>query len=145
MGNFGNRTRIGCWRVPAVLLAFLQVHSLVALQNVPSQPLSAGASKIRDQVNDLAIGGKLTVFKIDGTEYHGNLQAIEATTFSIREVDLKTIVTIPYDEVDRVRKNYGGKGFGGHRVDPKKSLIAGIVIVAVLLTVVFVAVAKDKS
>ena len=76
---------------------------------------------------------------------HGNLQAIDPGTFSVREVDPKTIVTLPYDEVERVSRNYGGKGFGGRRVNPRKSLIAGIIVVGALLTLVFVAVAIDKS
>jgi hypothetical protein len=52
-------------------------------------------------------------------------------------------VTIPNNEIDRVRK--GGKGFGGRRVDPKRSLIVGAVFVGALLTIVFVLVANDKS
>jgi ribosome maturation factor RimP len=52
----------------------------------------------------------LTVEKIDRTEYHGHVQATEPEEFSIREVDFKTTVTIPYDQVEQVRKNYDGKG-----------------------------------
>jgi len=120
-------------------MAFLLAHPLPAWQNAPP-----GLQKIKDQVHAIPIGGKLTVRQTDGTEYHGSLQAIESDTFSIREVDLKQTLTIPYSSVDRVRKNYGRKGFAGHRVDPKRSLIVGLVFVGVLLTVVFVAVAHDK-
>ncbi len=81
----------------------------------------------------------------DGTEYHGHLQAIEPQMFSINEVDLKRTVTIPYSEADRVGKNYGGKGVGGRRVDPKRSLIFGAVFLGALFTFVFVALANDKS
>ncbi|MGI8744987.1 MAG: hypothetical protein ACR2NN_20935 [Bryobacteraceae bacterium] len=132
----------GRWRALPLLLALLQAYPLVARQSVPLDP---AAQRIKDQVEVIPIGGKLTVRKTDGTEYHGRLQAIEPQMFSIREVDLKATVTIPYSEVDRIRKNYGGKGFGGRRVDPKRSLIAGAIIVGALFTIVFVAVAKDKS
>jgi hypothetical protein len=73
------------------------------------------------------------------------LQAIEPEEFSIREVDLKTTVTIPYDQVGQVRKNYGGKGVGGRRVNPKKSLIVGAVTLGIVVTILIVALAKDKS
>jgi hypothetical protein len=54
-------------------------------------------------------------------------------------------VTIPYSQVEQVRKNYGGKGIGGHRVDPKKNLITSAVILGTLFTILLVALAKDKS
>ena len=100
---------------------------------------------IKEQVNAISIGGKLTIRKTDGTEYHGRLESVGSATFSINEVDLHTAVTISYTEVDRVSKNYGRKGFGGRRVDPKRSLIVGVIFVAALLTTVFVLVANDKS
>ena len=128
-----------------MLLAFLLANPLSAQQNAPAPGLSPAAVKIRERVNAIPMGGKLTVRKVDGTEFHGNLQAIDASTFSVREVDLRTVVTVAYEDVDRVSKNYGGKGFGGRRVNPKKSLIVGIVVVGALLALVFVAVANDKS
>jgi hypothetical protein len=124
------------WRSLALLLALLQAYSLTAMQN---------DAKVKQKVNEIAIGGKITVVKVDGTEYHGNLQAIDSDTFSIREVDLRQVVTIPYGEVDKVKKNYGGKGFGGRRVDPKRSLIIGLIVVGGLIALVFAAVASDKS
>jgi hypothetical protein len=135
----------GGWQMLAFLLALLQTYPLAAMQIPPVPPLTPAAQRIKDQVNQIAIGSKLTVRMINGTEYHGHLQAIDPREFSIREVDLKAAVTIPYDEAGRVSKDYGRKGFAGHRVDPKRSLIIGAVFVATLLTIVFVLVANDKS
>ena len=134
-----------CCRALAVLLAFLQAYPLAAMQNTPSKSLSPIAQKTKAEVGRIPIDGKLTVKKIDGTEYHGHLQAVEPEEFSIREVDLKTTVTIPYDQVEQVRKNYGGKGVGGRRVNPKKSLIVGAVTLGIVFTILIVALAKDKS
>ena len=125
------------------MLALLQVSSLVA-QAGPGVTLSPAAQKVRMQVSHIAIDGKLTVRKIDGTEYHGRLDSIDADSFSVREVDLKKTLRFAYDDVDRVSKNYGGKGFGGRRVNPKGSLIAGVALGA-LLVVLIVLVAHDKS
>jgi hypothetical protein len=132
-------------RVLCVLLAFLQTISLAAMQKASPLPLSAASQKIRDEVKKVPIGGKLTVFKTDGTEYHGHLQAITPQDFSFIEVDLKQTFTLPYSEVERVSKNYGGKGIGGKRVNPRKSLIVGAVTIGAVFVVLLVALAMDKS
>ena len=81
----------------------------------------------------------------DGSEYYGNLKSIDPDSFTIREVDLKREVTLRYVDVKNVLKGYGGRGFGGRRVYPRRNLIAGLAIVGGLLVLVFVAVAADKS
>jgi hypothetical protein len=131
------------WRALALLLALLQVGPLAAQPTAPV-PLSASAQKVKAQVSRIAIDGKLTAHMNDGTEYHGRLELIDAESFSVREVDLQQTLTLSYADVDRVSKNYGGKGIGGKRVDPKKSLIAGIVLGG-LLVVLIALVATDKS
>jgi hypothetical protein len=73
-----------------------------------------------------------------GRNITGRLEALAPDTFSIDEVDLHTTVTVPYSEVARVRKNYGGKGFGSSRVDPKGILNIGAFFVRALLTIVSV-------
>lgn len=140
-----NGVGCNCWRALAILLAFLQAYPLAARQNVPTPSLSQTAPTIKDQVNSIPIGGKLTVRMTDRTEYHGHLQAIGPQMFSINEIDLKRTVTIPYSEADRVRKNYGGKGVGGRRVDPKRNLIFGAALVGALFTILIIALANDKS
>ncbi|HEX4276713.1 MAG TPA: hypothetical protein VHZ74_15250 [Bryobacteraceae bacterium] len=48
------------WRLLAFCLALLQARAGVAMQGNPAA-LSPETAKIRDQVNDLPVGGKLTV------------------------------------------------------------------------------------
>jgi hypothetical protein len=108
-------------------------------------PLCAQPAQVKAQVEALPIGGKLTVNMLDGSEYYGNLKSIEADTFTIREVDLKRELTLRYDEVKKVRKDYGRRGFSGRRVHPRKNLIAGLAVLGALLTLVIVAVALDRS
>ncbi len=106
-----------------VLLVILQVLPFSAMQgqSAPLPPPSTAAQKVMEEVHKIPIGGKLTVLKTDGTQYHGHLQAMTAQDFTLTEVDRKQTFTLPYSEVGRVRKNYGGKGFGGRRVDPRKN------------------------
>lgn len=82
---------------------------------------------------------------LDGSEYYGNLSSIEADSFSIREVDLKKVLTLRYEEVKKVRKDYGRRGFGGRRVHPRTNRIAAVLILAALLGIVIGALLSDKS
>ena len=127
------------------IVAALVACVSVTAQTQPAPPAAAAVQRIKDRVGEMAIGGKLTVRKLDGTEYHGRLQAVDDQQLSLREVDLGTVITVTYAEIERVSKDYGGKGFGGRRVNPHRSRVIGIAIVAALVTVVIAAVAADKS
>jgi hypothetical protein len=140
------------WKIPfsraliAVLLAFIQ-STPASAQLPPAQPnapLTAAAERIRSQVENLPVGGRLTVNMLDGTQYCGNLQSIEAGSFSIHEVDLNRVLTLRYEDVQRIRKDYGRKGFGGRRVHPHTNRIAALVVLG-LLVLVIALVASDKS
>ena len=43
-------------------------------------------------------------------------------------MDLNQTLTLRYQDVERVRKNYGRTGFAGQRIHPRKSLITGLII-----------------
>lgn len=141
------------WKIPfsraliAVLLVFIQSGTALAQlpPAQPSAPLTAAAQRVRSQAENLPVGGRLTVNMLDGNQYCGNLHSIEAISFSIREVDLKKVLTLRYEDVQRIRKDYGRKGFGGRRVHPRTNLIAALVILGALLVLVFALVAADKS
>lgn len=97
-------------------------------QSAPSQ-----AQKVKDQVQKLGIAEDLTVILLTGKEYYGAISKIESDSFEIAEVDLKQKMAFDYKDVKKVRKAYGGRGFGGKRVNPRTSLIAGIAVVAFVL------------
>ena len=136
------------WTIPfsraflAVVLAVLQ--ATLAAQQSPV-PLTSAAGRVRSQVENLPVGGRLTVNMTDGSQYCGNLHSIEAQSFSIREVDLKQVLTLRYEDVQRVRKDYGRKGFGGRRVHPRTNRIAALAVLGGLLVLVFALLATDKS
>jgi len=132
-------------QILAFVLAFLQTCPLAAMQNASTTSSSSVAQRIKNDVSQIPIDGKLTVKKLDGTEYHGKLQSIETDEFSIREVDLKKTIIIRYDQVDQVRKNYGHKGASGGRVGTRKNWIVAGVTIGVIFTILIVALAKDKS
>jgi hypothetical protein len=94
------------------------------------------AEKIRRDVEKIGIGGEITVIFKDDSENYGTITAIEQDKFSIAEVDLKKPIDVGFDELKKVRKNFGGKGFMGKRPDPKWGWIAGAVLFGALFALV---------
>jgi len=127
-----------------------RVRSAVALSLVfalwqPGAAQTQAADVIRNQVRDLPVGGAVTVNMLTGEEYYGRIKSIEPDSFSIHEVDLKRDLTLRYEDVKRVRKDYGRKAITGKRIHPHRVLITTLIVVGALLTLVIAAVASDKS
>lgn len=104
------------------------------------------ADKIRQQVGKIGVLGKITVSVINGPEYYGSVSRIGADDFAINEVDQRREITLRYSEVKRVRTDYGTtRNIYGRRIHPRTRLIVTLAVLGGLLTLVFVAVANDKS
>jgi hypothetical protein len=97
-------------------------------QNIPSQ-----VQKVKDQVQKVGILEDVTVILLTGKEYYGSISKIEPDSFEIAEVDLKQKMAFDYKDVMKVRKGFGGRGFGGKRVNPRVNLIVGIIGVSALI------------
>src|SRR6266568_1779801 len=83
-----------------ILIATLLATFLtLPVRSQPPGPLPSlipPAERIRSKVQTLPIGGRLTVNMKNGEQYCGNLHSIEGETFSLREIDLKTVVSVRY-------------------------------------------------
>jgi hypothetical protein len=135
-----------CRPLIATALVFLQMPVGRAHPPTGAQTqLSPAGSAVKVQVDARSMGGKLTVTMLNGSEYHGHLRSIEGDSFTLREVDLKRVLTLRYEEVKRVEKDYGRPGFGGKRVNPRTNRIAGILILGALLGIVFGVLAASKA
>jgi len=108
-------------------------------QNVPSQ-----VQKVKDQVQKVGILEDVTVILLTGKEYYGSISKIETDRFEIAEVDLKQRMEFDYKDVKKVRKGYGGRGFGGKRVNPRHNLIAGISVVGLLFGIAILTATHTK-
>ena len=108
---------------------------------------SSQAANIERQVRKIGLGRNITVYMPDGHEYYGSIGRIGTDDFAVNEVDLRREVTLRYIEVKKVRSGYGtiGRTINGKRVHPRKRLWVTLAVVGGLLTLVFVAVASDKS
>ena len=71
-----------------------------------SQSLNPHAEKIKKNIEKLGIGHQVTAVLTIDKEYHGTISDIAAESFQVNEVDLKQVVTIKYDETEKVYKNY---------------------------------------
>src|SRR5215510_1381179 len=108
-------------------------------QNVPSQ-----VQNVKDQVQKVGILEDVTVILLTGKEYYGSISKIEPDSFEIAEVDLKQKMAFDYKDVKKVRKGYGGRGFGGKRVNPRHNLIAGIACVGLLFGIAILTATHTK-
>jgi hypothetical protein len=107
---------------------------------------TAQADKIRQQVGKIGALGNITVDVKGGPEYYGSVRRIGSDDFSIDEVDQRREITLRYSEVKRVRADYGTtRNIRGRRIHPHTRLIVMLAVVGGLLTLIFVAVASDKS
>lgn len=116
-------------------LAFAFVASCLAGQQ-PAR-LDPAALKVKDRVAGIGVAGRITVILKNGSERYGTVVQVEPSTFEIVEVDLRQRLTFRYDEVEKVRKSYGGRNsISGTRPNPLWGIIAGAALFGTLIIVV---------
>src|SRR5262245_49661031 len=108
-------------------------------QNVPSQ-----VQNVKDQVQKIGVAKKVTVILLTGKEYYGAISKIEPDRLEMSEVERKQRMELEYKDVEKVRKGYGGRGFGGKRVNPRHNLIAGIAVVGLLFGIAILTATHTK-
>ncbi len=109
------------------------------------QVQAAALEKLKKEVEKIGIGRKITVIRLDEREFYGSVSNIEAGGFKIDEVDLKQTVSFKYNELKKVRKEYGGKNYAvGKRVNPRRSFLIGAAIVGGLFLILGIAL-SDKD
>ena len=109
-------------------LVLILIFGLVFPQTSDSQ-----VAKIKRDVAHIGLLQKITVILKDGNENYGTVSRIETDRFAINDVDLQREIEFGYDEVKKVRKNYGRRGFLGKRPNPLWGWIAGILLIGTLI------------
>ncbi len=125
----------------------ISLIQILLLSSGASFAQASQAAKIQQQIRKIGLQGNITVYMPDGQEYYGSIGRIGTDDFAVHEVDLKREVTLRYVEVKKVRSGYGtfGRTLNGKRVHPRTRLWVMLSVVGGLVTLVFVAVASDKS
>ncbi len=100
-----------------------------------STQLDQQAEKIKREIEKIGLAHKITVILKSEAEYYGSVAQISDTSFRIAEVDLQKDMTFEYEEVKKVRPNYGGKNYiSGKRPNPRWGKIALVGLLGGLIT-----------
>lgn len=70
--------------------------------------LSRKAQAIKQKVEQLPEGARISVIPLQGEEVFGELLRRGADSFTFRDVDRQTEVTLNYSDVKKIKKGYGG-------------------------------------
>ena len=111
----------------------LQISLILILGLSLPQAIDPQVEKIKRNVAEIGILQKITVVFTNGNENYGTVSRIEQDRFAINDVDLQREIEIGYDEVKKVRKNYGRRGILGKRPNPMWGWIAGILLFGTII------------
>lgn len=128
-------------------IALLCVFGLTTTTIAQTSPpfLDKDAARIREKIEDLGVGHRLTVKMKNGDYYHGTVSKVDPAGFEMAEVDLAQVVKFQYAEIKSLYGSYGEKNLFGKRPNPKKSgfIALGILAGVLLIPILLVATAKD--
>ena len=127
-----------------VLFCVLGLTTAPIAQTLPPS-LDKDAARIRQKIEDLGVGHRLTVKLKNGDYYHGTVSKIDPASFEIAEVDLSQVVKFQYAEIKSLYGSYGEKNVFGKRPNPKTSgfIALGVLAGALLVPIILVATARD--
>ena len=123
------------------LLLMLAVTTVASAQTTPPF-LDKDAARIRQKIEDLGVGHRLTVKMKNGDYYHGTISKMDSASFEMAEVDLAQVVKFQYAEIKSLYGSYGEKNVFGKRPNPKNSMIIAAGVVGGLMLLVALSVPK---
>jgi len=126
------------------LIALLLVFGLTTVTTAQTTPpfLDKDAARIREKIEDLGVGHRLTLKMKNGDYYHGTISKIEAANFEMAEVDLAQVVKFQYAEIKSLYGSYGEKNVFGKRPNPKTSIFVVAGVMAGLMVLVALTIPK---
>jgi hypothetical protein len=123
------------------LLLMLAVTTVASAQTTPPF-LDKDAARIRQKIEDLGVGHRLTVKMKNGDYYHGTISKMDGASFEMAEVDLAQVVKFQYAEIKSLYGSYGEKNVFGKRPNPKTGIYVFAGVMAGLIVVVALAIPK---
>ncbi len=119
--------------VTKIIVTFLIVAIGVtaAAQQVPV--LSKRASVVKQTADKLVVNAPISVIPMQGAEQYGKFQSDNEEAFTFYDVDLKTNVTLRYEETRKIKNGYGGLNYVSHRhTDHTKAIVITVVVLGAL-------------
>jgi hypothetical protein len=104
--------------------------------------LDKDAARIRQKIEDLGVGHRLTVKLKNGDYYHGTISKMDPASFEMAEVDLAQVVKFQYAEIKSLYGSYGEKNVFGKRPNPKTGIYVFAGVMAGLIVAVALAIPK---
>ncbi len=125
----------------AILAIFGTSNHLCFAQT--SSPQSTKAQKklekIKKKVENIGVGEKITVVKLNGQDFYGSVSNIEADGFQIVDVDTKQTRDFKYSEVKKIHPGDGERNLiTGKRNNPRRGWLYGAAILGgvIILTII---------
>ena len=128
-------------RTLIALLLVLAVMTVTMAQTTPPF-LDKDAARVREKIEDLGIGHRLTVKMKNGEYYHGSISKIDSASFEMAEVDLAQVVNFQYAEIKSLYGSYGERNVFGKRPNPKTGIIVGAAVLGGLILLIALSIPK---
>lgn len=114
-------------------------------QSQTKQVQETKIEKLKKRIEEIGVGGKITVVRLDNRDFYGKVSNIEADGFQINEVDLKQTINFEYTEIKKIKTGEGGKSLiTGKRANSKYSWLIGVATFGTLFVLLGVALSKDR-
>jgi hypothetical protein len=123
------------------LLLMLGVTTVTIAQTTPPF-LDKDAARIREKIEDLGVGHRLTIKMKNGDYYHGTISKIDSASFEMAEVDLAQVVKFQFAEIKSLYGSYGEKNVFGKRPNPKTGIFVFAGVMAGLMVAVALSIPK---
>lgn len=112
---------------------------------VPTRTQPSDAEKIKQKVEELGIGNRVTVVLRNGNEYYGGITGTGSESFELAEIDLNQKITIAYSEVKKVRAGFGKpNAFNGRRWHPGWHIAALVAVIGTTVALIVAAGAASR-
>lgn len=103
------------------------------------------ADKIKQKVEQLGIGNRVTVVLLNGNEYYGAITEAAGESFELSEIDLNQKITITYSEVKKVRSGFGNSNpYNGRRWHPGWHIAAVLAVVGTTVALIVAGAAASR-
>ncbi len=136
-----------CYSLIMLGIVPVSAQTLPTGANNPSFPqLDAKVQEIKNQIIKIGQNNDITIFGRKDRIFHGSVLEIKDESVSINEIDQKVIVEIKYQDIKKIRNDYGfGRSRTGRQRSTRKNIIAIVALVGIAVVLPFILVASAKD